>query len=106
MGGMADELDKLYAVKPDRFTALRTELVAAAKDRGDADTAQQVAAARKPTVAAWVGNRLVLRAQGTRARLTDLGERLRGAHSAADGGRIRQLTAEQRRLVDELARAA
>lgn len=106
MGGMADELDKLYEVNPDQFTALRTELVAAAKDREDAETAQQVAAARKPTVAAWVVNRLVLLDQGTRARLTDLGARLRDAHSAADGGRIRQLTAEQRRLVDDLARVA
>lgn len=103
---MADELDELYEVKPEQFTALRTKLVAAAKQRADPDIAKQVAAARKPTVAAWVVNRLVLRDQVTRSRLTDLGERLRDAHSAMDGGRIRQLTAEQRRLVDDLARVA
>ena len=39
-------------------------------------------------------------------RLTDLGERLRAAHAGMDGGRIRELTAEQRRLIDELVRTA
>ena len=35
-GVMADdELDELYGVKPEEFTALRTELAAAAKKRGD-----------------------------------------------------------------------
>ena len=38
--------------------------------------------------------------------LTDLGERLRAAHAAMDGAAIRELSAEQRSLVDELARAA
>jgi hypothetical protein len=103
---MADELDELYEVKPDQFTALRTKLVAAARERGDADTVKQVAAARKPTAAAWVVNRLVLRDHSARTRLTNLGERLRQAHSAMDGARIRLLTAEQRRLVDDLARLA
>src|SRR5262245_44698515 len=41
MGAMADELDELYEVKPEEFTALRTKLVAAAEQRGDADTAKQ-----------------------------------------------------------------
>ena len=45
---MADELDELYEVKQDEFTALRTKLAAAAKQRGDADTARQISAARKP----------------------------------------------------------
>ena len=58
---MADELDELYEVKPEEFTALRTKLAAAAKQRGDVETAKQIAAARKPTAAAWVVNRLALR---------------------------------------------
>ena len=53
MGAMADELDELYEVKPEEFTALRTKLAAAAKQRGDGDTAKQITAARKPTTAAW-----------------------------------------------------
>jgi len=76
---MADELDELYEVKLEEFTALRTKLAAAAKQRGDADTAKQISAARKPTAAAWVVNRLALRDQDIRKRLAGLGERLRDA---------------------------
>jgi hypothetical protein len=103
---MADELDELYEVKPEEFTALRTKLAAAAKQRGDVDTAKQISAARKPTTAAWVVNRVALRDQNTRTRLAGLGERLKDAHAAMDGEAIRALSAEQRRLVDDVARAA
>lgn len=105
-GAMADELGVLYEAKPDDFTALRTKLAAAAKKRGDADAAKRISAARKPTTAAWVVNRLALRNDDVRRRLADLGQRLRDAHGAMDGERIRELTAEQRRLVDDLARDA
>jgi hypothetical protein len=103
---MADELDELYEVKQEEFTALRTNLAAAAKQRGDTDTAKQISAARKPTTAAWVVNRLALRYPDIRTRLAGLGERLKDAHTAMDGDRIRALSAEQRRLVDDAARAA
>ena len=106
MGAMADELDELYEVKPEEFTALRTKLSAAAKKRGDADTAKQISAARKPTTAAWVVNRVALRDLNIGTRLAGLGERLKNAHSEMDGERIRALSAEQRRLVDDVARTA
>jgi hypothetical protein len=103
---MADaELDELYAAKPEDFTALRTKLAAAAKKRGDADAAKRISGARKPTTAAWVVNRLALGDKDITGRLTGLHEQLRAAHAAMDGDRIRELTGEQRRLVDELARA-
>ncbi len=101
-----DELDELFRVKPEEFTALRTRLAGAAKQRGDAGTAKQISATRKPTTAAWIVNRLALRNTDARQALTDLGERLRAAHAAMAGDRIRELSAEQRRLVDELGRAA
>ena len=103
---MADAaLDELFAAKPDDFTVLRTKLAAAAKKSGDADAAKQIAAARKPTTAAWVVNRLVLSDSTVKNRIDDLRERLRAAHSEMDGERIRVLSTEQRRLVDELAKA-
>jgi hypothetical protein len=101
-----DELDELYGARPEEFTALRTRLVGAAKKRGDADAAKQIAAARKPTTAAWAVNRLVHTNGDAKRSLTDLGERLRAAHGAMDGAAIRELSAEQRSLVDHLARAA
>ena len=103
---MADaELDELFAAKPEDFTALRTKLAAAAKGRGDADAAKRIAAARKPTTAAWVVNRLVVGDTSVKERVDDLRERLRAAHAEMDGERIRGLSTEQRRLVDELAKA-
>lgn len=103
---MADaELDELFAAKPEDFTALRTKLAAAAKGRGDADAAKRITAVRKPTTAAWVVNRLVVGDKTVRERVDDLRERLRAAHAEMDGERIRGLSTEQRRLVDELAKA-
>jgi hypothetical protein len=101
-----DELDNLYWVQPDAFTAERNRLAAAAKDRGDAASAKRISAARKPTTAAWIVNRLALRRRDTKKRLADLGDRLRAAHAAMDGESIRDLSAEQHRLIDELARGA
>lgn len=101
-----DELDSLYEVAPKEFTAQRARLAAAARQRGDTAAAKRISAAGKPTTAAWIVNRLALRHADTRKRLADLGERLRAAHAAMDGGRIRDLTAEQRKLIDELTRKA
>ena len=101
-----DELDELYWVEPDRFTALRTKLSSAAKRRGDTTAARRISANHKPTTAAWVVNRLALRHPEAKQRLADLGDRLRAAHAAMDGDLIRELSAEQRKLVDGLARRA
>lgn len=101
-----DELDTLYWAPPKDFTAERTKLTAAAKRRGDDAAAKRISAAHKPTTAAWIVNRLALRHTDTKQRLADLGDRLRAAHAAMDGARIRDLSAEQHQLIDELTRAA
>lgn len=106
MGFAVEEaLDRLYAAKPEDFTALRTELAAAAKGAGDPDAAKRIGGSRKPTVAAWVVNALSL-GGSAKATLSELGSRLRAAHGAMDGEAIRALTAEQRRVVDDLTRTA
>jgi hypothetical protein len=53
-----DELDELYMVNSNGFVALRGKLLAAAKQRGDPAAVKRISAARKPTTAAWVVNRL------------------------------------------------
>lgn len=103
---MTDELDELYRVRPEDFTALRTRLASAAKQRGDTDAAKRISAAHKPTTAAWLVNRLALGDTAAAHRLADLGERLRAAHAAMDGDRIRELSARRRRAIRELTRAA
>jgi chromosome segregation ATPase len=101
-----DVLDEMYWVKPEEFTARRSRLAQAAKDRGETAVAKQISACRRPTTAAWVVNRLALSHAKTPKRLTDLRDQLRAAHSAMDGDRIRELSTEQRTLIDQLATAA
>jgi hypothetical protein len=101
-----DDLDALYGVPPEEFTALRKELAAAARKRGDGDAAKLIAAARRPTAAAWVLNRLVRADETVRSRLADLTAALRAAHAEMDGPRIRELTGVQRMLIGELVRAS
>lgn len=101
-----DELDSLFWAPPKDFTAKRTGLTAAAKRRGDDAAAKRIAAANKPTTAAWIVNRLALKHRDTGQRLANLGDELRAAHAAMDGARIRDLSAEQHHLIDELTRAA
>lgn len=101
-----DELDALYWVPPNQFTAERTKLSAAAKQRGDTDAAQRISAARKPTTAAWIVNRLVIGHRETQTRLAELGDSLRTAHAAMDAAQIRELSARQHHLITELTAAA
>ena len=101
-----DELDTLYWVPPDAFTAERTKLAKAAKQRGDAAAAKRISAARKPTTAAWIVNRLAIGHKQAQTRICELGDSLRAAHAAMDGVQIRELSARQHSLIDELTRAA
>ncbi|MGN7779159.1 hypothetical protein ACTJJE_06520 [Mycolicibacterium sp. 22603] len=101
-----DDLDALYGVPPPEFTALRGQLVAQAKERGDPEAARTIGSARRPTMAAWVVNALVRADPAAVDRLADLRAQLQAAHAAMDGARIRELTAAQRKVVTELTRAA
>ncbi|MBV8863302.1 MAG: hypothetical protein JO082_08090 [Mycobacterium sp.] len=101
-----DDVDELYLVRLSDFTALRGKLATAAKQRGDTATANRISAARKPTTAAWVVNRLVLQRKESKQRLKDLGDRLRAAHADMDAERIRDLSKERHQLIDELTSVA
>lgn len=101
-----DELETLYWVPPHQFTAERTKLSAAAKQRGDLAGSKRISAARKPTTAAWIVNRLMIGSREARLRLAELGDSLRTAHAAVDGGHIRELSAQQHQLIKELTGAA
>jgi hypothetical protein len=103
---LADAKAELYRADPDDFMQRRQELVAQAREAGEAAAAKQIGALRKPTRSAWVVNRLVRADPGVTARLADLAAELREAAQSADGGRIRELTAARARLVDELTRQA
>ena len=101
---LADATAELYQGDPGEFMARRVELVAQAREAGQAAVAKQIGALRKPTRSAWVVNRLVRADPEVTARLAALAAELRDG--GLDGGRIRELTAARARLVDELTRQA
>ena len=103
---LADAKAELYRADPDDFMSRRAELVARAREAGDAAAAKQIGALRKPTRSAWVVNRLVRADPEVTTRLAGLAAELREAAPSMDGGRIRELTAARARLVDELTRQA
>jgi hypothetical protein len=113
MAGVVDETDavreageELYAVPPDDFMVKRTEIAKRLRAAGDATSAGRVEKLRKPTVAAWIVNALVLNDPSTVDRLTGLGDRLRDAQDKLDATALRDLTTERRALVGDLTKAA
>jgi hypothetical protein len=103
---LSSAADELYAVPPAAFTARRDALVKQARAAGEADLARQVKALRRPTVAAWLVDRLALDGERGLEDLLALGERLREAQSRLDGALMRQLAEERNRLADDLASRA
>jgi chemotaxis protein histidine kinase CheA len=106
----ADVLDEaaaeLYMADPEEFVQRRGEWVARARAAGQAVAARKIGALRKPTRSAWVVNRLARTEPEAADRLTALGEKLRAAERARDGGRLRELSRERRELIATLLRQA
>jgi hypothetical protein len=99
-------IDELYGVDPAQFVARRDALAAAAKQADDPGAAHTIGALRRPTQSAWTVNHLVRAEPGVPAELADLARALRTAERALDGARLRELTTQRRRLVDDLVRRA
>jgi hypothetical protein len=108
---MSDETDDLYGLALDEFVPARDALAKRLRADGRREEADEVAALRKPSVAAWAANQAV-RTQPKAAReLWDAGDVLRRAHAAivggkGDGGTLREATARQRAALRPLVEAA
>src|SRR3954466_2958670 len=83
-----DAVLELYGLPPEQFTAARNALSKALRDVGDATGSASVKTLRKPTIAAWLANRLVRIASDEVAELTEFGDELRQAHQSADRERL------------------
>lgn len=103
---VGEAVDELYAARPEDFLSRRKALTAQLRQAGDAPGAKHLAGLRKPTLAAAIVNLEVHRDRSSAQRLRDLGDRLRCAHAELDATLIRELGAERRHLVTELAAAA
>jgi hypothetical protein len=98
--------DELYGIPPEQFIARRTELAGQARADGDAEAREQIAALRKPTVAAWAVN-LVVRERGDEVQdLLSIAEELRAAQRGLAADRMRALSDQRRAAITSLTRAA
>ena len=94
----------LYALLPAEFIAARKERAAAAKDDGDKELADRIAALRKPSAAAWVVNQL-MRHQGEQMdQLLQLGASLRSAQADLDASALRELSKQRRQVTAAVTR--
>jgi len=105
------DADELYGLPLDRFVPERTALARDLRSAGRREEASEVAALRKPSVAAWAVNQLV-RTQGKGvAELFEAGDALRAAHDqvlagSADAGSLRTAVARERAAVEALSKLA
>jgi hypothetical protein len=104
------ELDRLYGLPLDEFTAARNELVTRLRKAGQADAAERVRALRKPSVAVWTVNQLARRHPDEIEELVESGKRLRdGQAKALRGGAadtVREATAAERASLRKVTRLA
>ena len=98
--------EALYRLAPEDFTAARDEAAKVARSSGDADAAKELKALRRPSVAAWLVNRLVDRQGPLVDQLLDLGPALAAAQAQGQGDELRALGGQRRALVDAVVAAA
>jgi hypothetical protein len=101
-GSVEREIDALYELAPEDFTAARDRLAKDLKIRGDPEGAVRVKGLRRPTLAAWAVNQVVRADPDGADALLKAGDELRKAQrralSGVSGGGLRQ-AAEHRRKV-------
>lgn len=102
---LAAALDELYGVAPSDFVATRNRLVAEAK-ASDPELAAELKGLRKPTVVAWLLNRVAREEADVVAALLDLGERMRYAQAKGDGAALAAARPERHEAIDGLVGAA
>jgi hypothetical protein len=102
--------DDLYGLPLGDFTKARNDLARRLRKEGQRDEADAVKALRKPTAPAWALNQLARRRPKDVEQLLAAGKELREAHEAllagGDRAALPRASAQERELVDRLARGA
>ncbi len=104
-------IDDLFGLCLDRFVPERNALARALRGQGEREQAAEVAALRKPSVAAWAVNQLVRTQHRPVAELFDSGDALREAHQQVvsghgDGRALAAAVRRERAAVEQLLAAA
>ena len=105
------EVDHLFELPPEEFTAARNELARRLKDDGNASAAADVKQLSKPSVATWAINQLAREQQGAVKLLLESAARLRKAQenalkSGGTGDALRRAQADERKALRELTQEA
>ena len=105
------DVDDLYGLPLDEFVPARTALTRELRKAGKRDEAGEVAALKKPSVAAWAVNQLVRTQRRAVAELFEAGDGLRAAQDDVLAGRgdarsLRVAVERERTAVDALTGAA
>jgi hypothetical protein len=101
---LEDELDRLYALPLNEFTAARDELAKRLRTEGERDLADEVKGLRKPTVAVWLVNQLAHEREVDVKRLLKAGEALGKAQTTAKG--FPEARRDEQHALERLASAA
>jgi hypothetical protein len=105
------DVDELFVLPLDEFTAARNALAKRLKQDGDADAAEQVRGLPKPSVATWTVNQLARREPDAVRSLLNVAARLRSAQDRSLQGErtadaLRAAQAEEREIIRALTRSA
>lgn len=106
MNHLNRRVDELYGLPPNEFIAARDSLVAEARKAGDQAVASSLKTMRKPSVGAWLANRLARERTQDLDRLVTLGGRLRDATNSLDGDQIRAASKTKSEAIAALVREA
>jgi hypothetical protein len=111
LANVAEEVDRLYDLPLDEFTAARNELARQLKRDGDAEAAEQVRGLAKPSVPAWAINQLARQDEEGVRSLLNVAARLRSAQERSLKGEraadeLRSAQAEERELLRTLTQRA
>jgi hypothetical protein len=105
------DVDDLYGLPFDEFVPARNALARELRKAGKRDEAAEVAALRKPSVAAWAVDQLVRTQRKAVSELFDAGDALRAAQDdvlagRGDGQTLRAAVERERGAVDALTASA
>jgi hypothetical protein len=103
------EIDALFQLPLNEFTAARNALAAKLKKAGRADDAARVKGLAKPPVSAWAVNQLYWKHRDRFERLLSAGDRLRSAQASqlrGKGGELREPLEARRVALSELSQDA
>jgi hypothetical protein len=109
MAAAASDIDGLFQLPLDEFTAARNALAAQLKKSGRGDEADRVKVLAKPPVSAWTVNQLYWRHRKAFDRLLAVGERFKKAQAAQLEGKkgdLREPLEARRQTLAELSKLA